>query len=133
MRRHSRFARGSWADANGRSEPPLPRKLKTQPCAGFFVPAIHSFDVRFAPNCVEKLCFSAARKFKGIFQLPGAQVSDQLCASESRQAEFSCDFYYPLVSTVRIAAQIANEIATLFKTEFFNSIPPIAAFEMIEF
>ncbi len=65
--------------------------------------------------------------------MPGAQVSDQLCASESRQAEFSCDFYYPLVSTVRIAAQIANEIATLFKTEFFNSIPPIAAFEMVEF
>ena len=54
--------------------------------------------------------------------MPGAQVSDQLCGSESRQAEFSCDFYYPLVSTVPIAAQIANEIATLFKSVFFNRI-----------
>ncbi len=27
--------------------PPLPRNLKTRPCAGFFVSAIFSFDVRF--------------------------------------------------------------------------------------
>ncbi len=72
--------------------------------------------------CVEKLCFSAARKFIGIFRLPGARITDQLCGSEWRQAGFSCDFYYPLVSTVRNAAQIANEIAALFKTEFFNTI-----------
>jgi hypothetical protein len=25
--------------------PPLPGKLKTRPCAGFFLPAIHSFGV----------------------------------------------------------------------------------------
>ncbi len=55
--------------------------------------------------------------------MPSAQVSDQLCASESRQAEFSCDFYYPLVSTVRIAAQIANEIATLSKQSFSTVSP----------
>ena len=71
---------------------------------------------------VEKLCFSAARKIIGIFRLPGARITDQLCGSESRQAEFSWDFYYPLVSTVRNAAQIANKIAAVFKTEFFNRI-----------
>jgi hypothetical protein len=30
--------------------PPLPGKLRTRSRAGFFVPAIHSFDVRFAPD-----------------------------------------------------------------------------------
>jgi len=64
--------------------------------------------------------------------LPGAQVSDQLCGFESRQAEFSFDFYYPLVSTVRIAAQIANEIATLFKSEFFQQNRPKAAPHFLE-
>jgi len=39
-----------------------------------------------------------------------------------RQAEFSYDFCYPLVPTVRNAAQIANKIVALFKTEFFNRI-----------
>ncbi len=39
-----------------------------------------------------------------------------------RQAEFSYDFCYPLVHTVRNAVQIANKIAALFKTEFFNRI-----------
>ena len=62
------------------------------------------------------------RKFIGIFRLPGAQITDQLCRSELRQAEFSYDFCYPLVPTVRNAAQIANKIAALFKTEFFNRI-----------
>jgi len=62
------------------------------------------------------------RKFKGIFRLPSARISDQLCRSELRQAGFSCDFCYPLVHTVRNAAQIANEIIVNFKTEFFNRI-----------
>ena len=68
------------------------------------------------------------RKFIGIFQLPGAQTTDQLCRSELHQAGFSCDFCYPLVPTVLNAAQIANKIATLLKTEFFNRIgqlPPV--------
>ena len=56
--------------------------------------------------------------------MPGALTTDQLCCSELRQAGFSYDFCYPLVSTVRNAAQIANKIAALFKTEFFNSIDP---------
>jgi len=73
-------------------------------------------------NTVEKLGFTMTRKFIGIFCLPGARIADQLCGSESRQAGFSCDFYYPHVYTVRNAAQIANIIAGLFKTEFFNSI-----------
>ena len=71
---------------------------------------------------VEKLRFSAARKFTRIFRLPGARVTDQLCRSESRQAGFSCDFCYPLVTTVRKTAQIANEIAALIKSEFFKRI-----------
>ena len=62
------------------------------------------------------------RKFKGIFQSPGAQVTDQFCRSELRQVGFSCDFCYPLVTTIRNAAHIANEIAAHFKTEFFNRI-----------
>jgi hypothetical protein len=62
------------------------------------------------------------RKFKGIFQLPGARITDQLCRSELRQGGFSCGSYHPLVSRLRNAAKNANEIAPLFKTEFFNSI-----------
>ena len=34
----------------GVNAPPLPRKPKTRPCAGFFVPATFFFDVRFTPN-----------------------------------------------------------------------------------
>ena len=68
------------------------------------------------------------RKFIRIFRLPGAQVTDQLCRSELRQAGFSYDFCYPLVPTVRNAAQIANKIAALFKTEFFNRIDPLQTF-----
>jgi len=56
--------------------------------------------------------------------MPGARPTDRLCRSESRQSGFSCDFDYPLVSRVRNVAQIANEIAALFKTEFFNRIDP---------
>ena len=73
-------------------------------------------------DTVEKLRITMTRKFIGIFRLPGAQISDQLCRSELRQAEFSYDFCYPLVPTVRNAAQIANKIVALFKTEFFNRI-----------
>jgi len=62
------------------------------------------------------------RKFKGIFELPGARITDQSCRSELRQAGFSCDFCYPFIHTVRNAAHIANKIAALFKTEFFNRI-----------
>ena len=62
------------------------------------------------------------RKFKGIFELPSARFTDQWCRSELRQAGFSCDFCYPLVHTVRNAAQIANKIPARFKTEFFNTI-----------
>ena len=62
------------------------------------------------------------RKFNGIFQTPGARITDRLCRSELRQAGFSCDFCYPLVPTVRNVAQIANEIVAHFKTEFFNRI-----------
>jgi hypothetical protein len=64
------------------------------------------------------------RKFKGIFHSPGARIRSQLYSSELRQAGFSCDFCYPLVHTVRNAAQIANKIADHFKTEFFNRIDP---------
>ncbi len=71
---------------------------------------------------VEKLCFSAATKFTGIFRPPGARITDQLCRSELRQVGFSCDLCYPLVPTVLNAAQIANEFAAHFKSEFFNSI-----------
>ena len=80
---------------------------------------------------VEKLRITIIRKFKRIFQSPGAQVKDQLCRSELRQAGFSCDFYYPLVTTVRNDAQIANEIAALCKTEFFNRIGRFPTFANI--
>jgi hypothetical protein len=50
-----------------------------------------------------------------------------------RQAGFSCGFCYPLVTTVRNAAQIANEIAVHFKTEFFNSIGSEAVIRVGEF
>ncbi len=56
--------------------------------------------------------------------MPGARITDQLCASEAHQAGFSYDFCYPLVHTVRNAVQIANKIAAHFKTEFFNRIDP---------
>jgi hypothetical protein len=82
---------------------------------------------------VEKLCFTATRKFIGIFQPPGARITDQLCRSESRQAEFSCDFCYPLVHTVRNVAQIANKIAAHFKTEFFNRIGRKQTFDSPDF
>jgi len=62
------------------------------------------------------------RKFEGIFESLGARITDRLCRSELRQAGFSCDLCYPLVHTLRNAAQIANEIAAHFKTEFFNRI-----------
>ena len=62
------------------------------------------------------------RKSNGIFQVPGTRITDQLCRSEMRQAGFSGGPYYLLVSTLRIAAQIENKIAALFKTEFFNRI-----------
>ena len=65
------------------------------------------------------------RKFKGISRPPGAQVSNQLCRTELRQVGFSYDFCYPLVTTIRNAAQIANEITALFETEFFNRIDPM--------
>ncbi len=73
-------------------------------------------------NTVEKLYLTTARKFLGIYRSPGARITDRLCRSEVRQAGFSCDFCYPLVTTVRNAAQIANEIVAHCKTEFFNSI-----------
>jgi len=44
---------------------------------------------------VEKLRITMIRKFKGIFQLPGARITDRLCRSELRQAGFSSDFCYP--------------------------------------
>jgi len=72
------------------------------------------------------------RKFIGTICLPGAPIADQLCGSVSRQAGFSCDFYYPLVYTVHNVAHIANKIAALFKLEFFNRIPPKAAVEVLE-
>ena len=46
-------------------------------------------------DTVEKLRITMIRKFIGIFRLPGARITDQLCASEVRQAGFSSDFYYP--------------------------------------
>ena len=73
-------------------------------------------------DTVEKLRFTTAENFIGIFRMPGARTTDQLCASEVHQAGFSSDFYYPLVPRVQNDAYIANEIATDFKTEFFNSI-----------
>jgi hypothetical protein len=75
-------------------------------------------------DTVEKLRITMTRKFIGIFRLPGALTTDQLYRSELRQAGFSCDFCYPLVPTVRNAAQIANKIAAFFKTEFFIRIDP---------
>jgi len=39
-----------------------------------------------------------------------------------RQVGFSCDFCDPFVNTIRNVAQIANDFAALFKTEFFNGI-----------
>ena len=83
---------------------------------------IREFEVSLSAYSVEKLRITMIRKLKGIFRSPGARITDQLCHSELRQAGFSCDFCYPLVSTVRNAAQIANKIAALFKTEFFNRI-----------
>ena len=77
-------------------------------------------------NSVEKLCFTTARKFLGIFRLPGARITDQFCGSEVRQAGFSWDFYYPLITSVQNDAQIANEIVALFKSEFFNTIERVA-------
>jgi hypothetical protein len=80
---------------------------------------------------VEKLCITTTRKFIGIFRLPGAQVTDQWCRSELRQAGFSCDFCCPLVHTVRNAAQIAIYITAHFKTEFFNRIDPKRPLETV--
>ncbi len=77
-------------------------------------------------NSVEKLCYTTARKFLGIFRLPGARITDQFCGSEMRQAGFSWDFYYPLITSVQKYAQIANKIVALFKSEFFNSIERLA-------
>ncbi len=82
---------------------------------------------------VEKLRFSAARKFTRIFRLPGARVTDQSCRSESRQAGFSCDFCYPLVPTVLNVAKIANKIAAILKTEFFNRIGRKRTFDFVDF
>ncbi len=79
-------------------------------------------------DSVEKLRITMIRKFIGIFRLPGALTTDQLCRSELRQARFSCDFCYPLVPTVRNVAQIANKIVALFKTEFFNRIGRLPPF-----
>ncbi len=59
-----------------------------------------------------------------IFLVRAAPFAVALLASEALLGGISCDFYYPLVSRVRNAAQIANEIAALFKTEFFNTIDP---------
>jgi len=87
---------------------------------------------RFTPNSVEKLCFTTARKFLGIFRLPGARITDQFCGSEVRQAGFSWDFYYPLITSVQNDAQIANEIVALFKSEFFNTIEGKAASQTAE-
>jgi hypothetical protein len=89
-----------------------------RPSAGFFV----ALKGPLLAYSVEKLGITMTRKFIGIFRLPGARIADQLCRSESRQAGFSCDFYYPLVYTVRNAAHIANKIAGVFKIEFFNRI-----------
>jgi len=87
---------------------------------------------RFTPDSVEKLCFTTARKFLGIFRLPDARITDQFCGSEVRQAGFSWDFYYPLITSVQNDAQIANEIVALFKSEFFNTIGPEAVIGMVE-
>ncbi|VUX56279.1 protein of unknown function [uncultured Woeseiaceae bacterium] len=80
------------------------------------------FECLLLAEAVEKLRFTTARKFKGIFRLPGARITDQLCASEVHQAGFSWDLYYPLITSVQNYAQIASEIVAHFKTEFFNSI-----------
>jgi len=77
---------------------------------------------QLSADTVEKLRITMTRKLIGIFCPPGARIAGQLCGSESHQAGFSCDFYYPLVYTVRNVAQIANKIVALFKTEFFNRI-----------
>jgi hypothetical protein len=82
-------------------------------------------------NSVEKLCYTTARKFLGIFRLRGARITDQFCGSEVRQAGFSWDFYYPLITSVQKYAQIANEIVALFKSEFFNSIPSEADIQLV--
>jgi len=86
------------------------------------IPWVSSCEWPLLAYSVEKLRITMIRKFKGIFQSPGARITDQLCRSESRQAGFSCGFCYPLVNTVLNVAQIANKIAAHFKTEFFNRI-----------
>ena len=73
---------------------------------------------RFTPYSVEKLRITMIRKFKGIFQSPGARITARLCRSKLRQAGFSCDFCYPLVPTVGNVAQIANEIVAHLKQSF---------------
>jgi len=83
-------------------------------------------------DSVEKLRITMTRKFIGICRLPGAQITDQLCRSELRQAGFSYGFCYPLVHTVRNAAQIANKIIVNFKTEFFNRIGHKRSFSRLE-
>ena len=83
---------------------------------------IHRIEGQLTAYFVEKLRFSAIRNFTRIFRLPGARVTDQSCRFELRQAGFSFDFCYPLVHTVRNVAQIANKIAAILKTEFFNRI-----------
>ena len=82
---------------------------------------------------VEKLYFLLIRQSEGIFEVPGARITDQLCRCEMRQTGFSCGPYYLLISTLRNAAQIANKIAAIFKTEFFNRIRSKAAVEVLDF
>ena len=71
-----------------------------------YLPAVCSItengtDYLYWVYSVEKLRITMIRKFKGIFRMPGARITDQLCASEAHQAGFSSDFYYPLVPRVQ--------------------------------
>ena len=71
---------------------------------------------------VEKLRSRTTRKLAEYFCSPDAHIRAASSATETLQDESSTANYVPFVTTVRNWPQNANEIVSLFKTEFFNRI-----------
>ena len=67
------------------------------------------------------------------FVARAAQVTVAFLASEALLGRFSYAIYHPLISSVLIRAQNANNKAALFKTEFFNSISRKRPADFVEF
>ena len=50
--------------------------------------------------------------------MPGARITDQLCASEVHQAGFSSDFYYPLIPRVKMTLKSQMKSPLISKRSF---------------